>query len=67
MCAMVRNMNKTMSIAAMRRKFGSDYHVAQVLKISQSAVSRWKAVPAHRVEALLAHPGGKLKRGGPRK
>lgn len=57
---------QTMTKTAMRKKFGSAYHVAKILGISQSAISRWKRVPEHHLEYLLAHPGGKLKRGGPR-
>jgi hypothetical protein len=60
-------MNKTMSLSAMRAKFGSAYHVSKILGISQGAISRWKRVPDHHLARLHDHPGGRLKRGGLRK
>lgn len=61
-------MQPTMTVAEAVKKFGTRYHIAKVLRITESAVSRWGAmVPQHRVSKLLRHPGGRLKRGGLRK
>lgn len=62
----VHSMSKTMSLSAMRKKFGSYYHVALILDLNESTIGRWKRVPPHHLDKLLAHPGGKLVRGGRR-
>lgn len=60
-------MDNRPTLAAMRKKFGSLYHIAKTLNLCESTVSRWgKYVPEHHVDVLLTHPGGKLKRGGKR-
>jgi hypothetical protein len=56
---------KPMTVAEAVSKFGSMYHVAKILGISQSAVGRWgEMVPQHRAGKLHAKPAKKLQRGG---
>jgi hypothetical protein len=53
--------------AAAKRKFGSYYHIAKVLGLEPSSVTRWvRFVPEKYVPALEAHPGGVLEKGGKR-
>jgi len=54
------------TLSAAVRKFGSKYHVALLCDVSQSTVSRWKAIPEHHIKTLEETPAKRLKRGGKR-